>query len=275
MDLNSTFTLNNGVTIPRLGLGVFQTRPGDEVVNAVKWALEVGYRHIDTARIYRNEAGVGQAIRESDIPRENLFVTTKLWNSDQGYDETLRACEASLKELGLEYVDLYLMHWPVPDKRLASWQAMERLQQEGRVRSIGISNFMKRHVEELLGSAEIKPVVNQIEMSPFIYEFRKDTIDFCRDQNIYIESYSPLTKGRKLSDPKLVALAEKYGKSPAQILIRWSLQHDFITIPKSANENRIRENAQVYDFQLSREDMNTLNSFDEQLTTGWDPTNEK
>ena len=272
MDLESTIKLNSGTVIPRLGLGVYQTKAGPEVVKAVTWALETGYRHIDTARIYRNEEGVGKAIRESDVPREDIFVTTKLWNSDQGYDSTLRACEASLRDLDMDYIDLYLMHWPVEGKRLASWSAMERLLEEGRVKAIGVSNFLERHLVELLSKADIAPCINQIEMSPYIYGYRKKTVDFCRENGIVIEAYSPLTKGRKLEDPRLMITAAKYDKTPAQVLIRWALQQDFVTIPKSANQKRIRENANVFDFKISELDMEILNGLNENLTTGWDPT---
>lgn len=272
MNLETTIKLNSGTVIPQLGLGVYKSQNGPEVVNAVTWALEAGYRHVDTARIYRNEESVGQAIRENPIPREEIFVTTKLWNADQGYDATLRACEASLKDLDLDYVDLFLMHWPVEGKRLASWSAMERLMEEGRVKSIGVSNFLTRHLEELLTAADIAPSINQIEMSPYIYLHRKDTIDFCRENGILIEAYSPLTRGRKLDDPRLVVIAAKYDKTPAQVLIRWSLQHGFVTIPKSVNQGRIVENAAVYDFEITEMDMETLNGLDEQFTTGWDPS---
>jgi len=218
MDLNTRAPLNDGHTIPQLGLGVYQTQPGPAVVNASLWALEAGYRHIDTAHIYLNEAGVGEAIHKSGLSREQLYVTTKLWNSDHGYDQTLRACDASLKELGLDFIDLYLVHWPVEHKRLDSWRAMERLKKDGKVKSIGISNYMKRHVQELLDHCEIPPVLNQIEMNPFIYQYRKDTIDFCEAHKICIESYSPLTKGRRLDDSRLQTLAAQHHKTPAQIL---------------------------------------------------------
>lgn len=273
MNLHSTYTLHNGVKIPFMGLGVFRSPAGEVTCNAVFHAIKAGYRHIDTAKIYANEQDVGKAIIESDVPREEIFVTTKLANGDQGYDSTLRAINESLNKLQMDYVDLYLMHWPVEDLRLESWKAMEQLLADGKARAIGISNFMKRHVEELLDHSKIMPVINQIELSPFNYLFRKDTIDFCLENDIEIEAYSPLTKGRKLDDPSLIAIADKYGKTSAQILIRWTLEHEFIVIPKSTKQHRIIENAAVFDFSLSKEDMDFLNGLNESLVTGWDPTN--
>jgi len=272
MNLNSTFMLNNGIKIPLLGLGVFKNPTGKSTQNAVLAALKNGYRHIDTAKIYANEQDVGIAIKNSEIPRDEIFVTTKLWNGDQGYDSTLRALDESLQKLQLDYVDLYLMHWPVEKLRLESWRAMEKLLNDGKALSIGISNFMKRHVDEILNGGKIIPAVNQIELSPYIYQFRKDTIDFCLENNILIEAYSPLTKGRKLNDPRLVEISNTYGKSTAQILIRWVLEHKFIVIPKSSKEERIIENANVFDFSISKEDMAFLDSLNENLVTGWDPT---
>jgi diketogulonate reductase-like aldo/keto reductase len=272
MDLNSTYTLNNRVQIPVFGLGVFQSPVGEITRNAVQFALQAGYRHIDTAKIYANEHDVGKAIAESDIAREDIFVTTKLWNADQEYDSTLRALDKSLNQLQMDYVDLYLMHWLVKGKRLEPWKAMEQLLTDGKTRTIGISNFMKRHIEELIDNCSILPAVNQIELSPYNYLQRKDTIDFCLEKQIQIESYSPLTKGRKLDDPNLVKIAEKYGKSTAQMLIRWVLEHNFIVIPKSTKEHRIIENASIFDFSISEEDMEFLDGLNEDLATGWDPT---
>jgi diketogulonate reductase-like aldo/keto reductase len=245
---------------------------GEDTVNAVQYALKAGYRHIDTAKIYGNEQDVGKAIRQSHIPRDHIFITTKLWNSDQGYDSTLKALDKSLDRLGIDSVDLYLMHWPVEGLRLESWKAMEQGLKEGKAKAIGISNFLKPHIEELLQHSTVTPAVNQIELSPYNYLHRKDTIDFCIENNIHVESYSPLTKGRKLRDPKLVKIAEKYGKTPAQILIRWCLEHRFIVIPKSNKEHRIIENANVFDFSISSEDIAFLDRLNENLATGWDPT---
>lgn len=272
MNIHSTHTLNNGVQIPVIGLGVFRSPAGEVTRKAVQYALQAGYGHIDTARIYANEQDVGQVIVESDMPREEVFVTTKLWNDEQGYDSTLRALDESLTRLQMEYVDLYLMHWPVEGLRLASWKAMEKALANGKARAIGISNFMKRHVEELLANSRILPALNQIELSPFNYRFRKDTIDFCMGHDIAIEAYSPLTKGRKLDDPNLTQIAKKYNHTSAQILIRWALEHEFIVIPKSIQKNRIIENAAVFDFSISKEDMEFLDGSNENLITGWDPT---
>ena len=273
MNLHSTCTLNNGVKIPFIGLGVFRSPAGDVTRSAVHHALQAGYRHIDTAKIYANEQDVGRAIAESDVPRQEIFVTTKLANADQGYDSTLRAIDENLNKLQMDYVDLYLEHWPVEGKRLESWRAMEKVLSHGKAKAIGVSNFMKRHIEELLDNSDIVPVINQIELSPFNYLFRKDTIDFCLENNIAIEAYSPLTKARKLDDPNLVEIAVKYHKTTAQILIRWALQHEFIAIPKSTKQHRIIENASVFDFSISEVDMDFLDGLNENLVTGWDPTN--
>jgi diketogulonate reductase-like aldo/keto reductase len=270
LNLQSTVKLNNGVEIPRLGLGVFRSPRGEVTRQAVLSALAAGYRHIDTARIYGNERDVGRAVLESGLPRGDIFVTTKLWNDDQGYDSTLRACERSLEALGLEYVDLYLVHWPVPGRRLESWRAMEKLLADGKCRAIGVSNFMERHLEELLGRAKVVPSVNQVEQHPFLYQ--QSLQRYCADKGIVVEAYSPLTKGMRLGDPRVVEVARKYGKSPAQVLIRWCLEHDLVVIPKSVHEERIRENANVFDFSLSPEDLRQLDGLNEELYTGWDPT---
>lgn len=273
MDIKTTVTLNNGVKIPVLGLGVFRSPAGKTTRQAVKCALEEGYRHIDTAHIYGNEADVGKAVAASNIPREEIFITTKLWNADQGYKPTLQACELSLRKMNLDYVDLYLMHWPVQDLRLESWKAMERLLAEGKCRSIGVSNFMVRHLEELIDNSEVVPAANQIELSPYNYRQRQDLIKLCTLKNIVIEAYSPLTKGRKLGDPRLVNIAEKYKKTAAQILIRWALEKNFVVLPKSVQAKRIKENSAIFDFAISVEDMDVLDGFNENLVTGWDPTN--
>lgn len=272
MDIHTAVTLNSGLNIPILGLGVYQSPPGDKTKQAVLDALEAGYRHVDTARVYGNERDVGRAVAESGIPREEIFVTTKLWNADQGYESTLDACEISLGKMDLDYVDLYLMHWPVEGRRLASWTAMEELQAKGKCRSIGVSNFMVHHLDDLLRQAQVVPAINQIEMSPYNYLQRKETIDLCHNAGIVIEAYSPLTKGRKLRDHRLVEMAAKYGKTAAQLLIRWALEKGFVVLPKSVNRDRIVENADVFDFAISDADMAILDGFNENLSTGWDPT---
>jgi len=267
----SRVKLNNGVEIPVLGLGVFQASAGDETEQAVLSALEAGYRHIDTAAIYANEADVGEAIRKSGIPREEIFITTKLWNSEHGYKHAFHACSSSLVRLGLEYIDLYLIHWPVQGQRLDTWKALTELQQAGKCRAIGVSNYMIRHLEELLSKSPVVPAVNQIEVSPFNY--KSDLIRFCADKGIVVEAYSPLTKGQRLGHPAIVAAAEKYGRTPAQILIRWALEHDLVVLPKSTTKARIAENAAVFDFSIAKEDMKILDGLHEGLHTGWDPTN--
>lgn len=274
LQINSSLLLNNDVSIPRLGLGVYLTPADQGGIDAIAGALNSGYRHFDTAAFYENEAQVGAAVRESDVPREEVFVTTKLWNSDHGYDSTIRAFEESRKLMRFEYIDLYLIHWPVPGKRRDSWKALETLYEERKCRAIGVSNYMIRHLDELLGHATIVPAVNQIELHPFIYVKRKPVVDLCRKNGIAIECYSPLTKGVRLADPGLSRIAGKYGRSTAQILIRWGLQKGFITIPKSARLERIRENAQIYDFSISDDDMDALDALNEGYSCTWDPSDE-
>lgn len=267
-----TVTLGGGVPIPRLGLGVFRAEAGGQTAAAVQTALAAGYRHIDTARIYGNESDVGAGVRASGVDREQVFVTTKLWNDDHGYRSVLGAFDASRRRLGLDVVDLYLVHWPVPGKRLDTWRAMEHLLDTGKVRAIGVSNYMTHHLEELLAVAERPPSVNQIELSPYNWSSRRDVVDLCAAHGIAVEAYSPLTKGRRLTDPPLVAIADAHGKSTAQVLIRWALQHDLIVLPKSARPERIAANADVYDFALTGDQMRALDALDEGLVTGWDPS---
>jgi diketogulonate reductase-like aldo/keto reductase len=271
LSIKSTVDLNNEVQMPIFGLGVYQTPPGRATQNAVKFALKVGYRRADTARIYGNEADVGEAIRESGLPREDLFITTKLWNSDQGYDSTLRACDASLKRLRLDYLDLYLIHLPVPEVRKESWKAMETLLKKGKCRAIGVSNFTIGHLEELLGEHGVTPAVNQVEFHPFLYQ--KELLKYCRRKGIQVEAYSPLARGERFKHPRITSLATKYSKTPAQLIIRWGLQHGLVVIPKSTIEERIRENSQVFDFDISDDDLRSLDSLNEDLRLNWDPTN--
>jgi diketogulonate reductase-like aldo/keto reductase len=265
--IDSKIKLNDGHAIPRLGLGVWLISSGKSCESAVRAALDVGYRHIDTAAYYGNEESVGKAIRDSGIARDEIYLTTKLWNRDHGNPE--RALERSLGKLKMDYVDLYLIHYPVPE-RLRSWRALAGLRAAGKTRSIGVSNFTIRHLTELLADSDRIPAVNQVELHPYLYQ--GELADFCHDKNIVIEAYSPLTHGERLNDPRLVAIARKYSKSPAQILIRWALQHDFVVIPKSANRQRIIENADVFDFAISAADMQALDGFNENLRTCWDPT---
>ncbi|MBI4054127.1 MAG: aldo/keto reductase [Candidatus Doudnabacteria bacterium] len=277
LGISSTKELNNGVQIPRLGLGVWKIPDGEPVVNAVSWALQAGYRHIDTAKIYGNEVGVGQGIKASGIAREQIFVTTKLWLSDQGYKSTLAALDDSLARLGLSYVDLYLVHWPFPyeflkvgNKRAETWRAMEELHRAGKARAIGVSNYTIAHLEEMKSYAAIPPAVDQVELHPFLYQ--KELVDYCSRNKIAVEAYSPLVHGKRLDSPDVAKIAQKYKKSNAQILVRWSLQHDFVVLPKSVRKERIQENINVFDFELSAKDMEFLDSLNENYRTCWDPT---
>jgi methylglyoxal/glyoxal reductase len=266
---DTTLQLSSGARIPQVGLGVWQTPSGTTTRQAVAAALGAGYRHIDTARIYGNEADVGAAVRASGVGRDAVFVTTKLWNADQGYDRALRAFDASLESLGLDYVDLYLIHWPVAGKRLDSWRALERLHQEGRARSIGVSNFLRPHLEELLASARQVPAVNQIELTPFLQ--RRETRALCAEHGIVVEAYSPLTHGKRLDHPVVNDVARRVGRSVAQVLLRWGLQHGLVVLPKSTKPARIAENGTLFDFTLDDRAMKELDALEEGLVTGWDP----
>jgi methylglyoxal/glyoxal reductase len=264
--LESRAKLNNGIEIPRLGLGVYQSPPGEITLRAVRYALKIGYRHIDTAELYGNESDVGRAVQESGIRRDDVFITTKVWNSHQGYDSTLYACEGSLRRLGLSYVDLYLIHWPVQGLGDETWKAMIKLLHQGKARAIGVSNYSIRElVNELLDKSDIVPAVNQVEFHPFLYQ--QELLRFCKNNNIQLEAYSPLTRAKRLNHSNIIQMAKKYGKTPSQILIRWSLQHDVIAIPKSIHEDRIKENSQVFDFHVEPEDMKLLDSLNENLRT--------
>ncbi|MGF6953340.1 diketogulonate reductase-like aldo/keto reductase [Neobacillus sp. B4I6] len=270
-NLQSTTTLNNGVKMPWFGLGVFKVEEGPELVNAVKTAIQHGYRSIDTAAIYENEEGVGQGIKESGIAREDLFVTSKVWNADLGYESTLAAYQTILDKLGLEYLDLYLIHWPVAGKYKEAWRALETLYKEGRVRAIGVSNFQVHHLVDLMKDAEIKPMVNQVEYHPRLTQ--NEVHAFCREQGIQMEAWSPLMQGQLLDNEGLAAIAAKYKKSVAQIILRWDLQNGIVTIPKSTKEHRIIENSQVFDFELTQEDMHQINNLNQNHRVGPDPDN--
>jgi methylglyoxal/glyoxal reductase len=265
--------LNSGGAIPQVGLGVWQAPSGAATQRAVMHALSVGYRHVDTARIYGNEADVGAAIRASDVAREDVFVTTKLWNDDQGHDRARRAFDASLKRLGLDYVDLYLIHWPVGGKRLDSWRALEEIFKEKRARAIGVSNFLVPHLKELAGAAHTPPAVNQIELTPFLQ--RRETRALCAELGIVVEAYSPLTRGQRLSHPVLLGVASEVKRTPAQVLLRWGIQHGVVVLPKSVKADRIAENAALFDFALPAAAMARLDALEEGLVTGWDPANQR
>ncbi len=258
------YKLSNGVEIPCLGFGTWQTPSGDVAVNSVRCAIEAGYRHIDTAAAYGNEESVGQGIRESGVDRKELFITTKLWNEDHGYDRTMRAFDKSMKALGLDYLDLYLIHWPNPVRFRAHWQqvnaetwkAFEEIYNSGRVRAIGVSNFRPHHLDELAKTAEIAPTVNQIRLCPG--DTQDSVVDYCRARGMLLEAYSPLGVGRVFQVPEMQALAEKYGRSIAQICIRWSLQRGYLPLPKSVTPERIRDNLKVFDFELADDDVQLI-----------------
>jgi len=264
--------LNNGVYIPRIGYGTWQIRLNSRTETAVKRALNTGYRLIDTAKIYGNEKGVGRAINGSAILRGDIFVTTKLWNGDQGYESAHKAFEDSLKRLNLDYVDLYLLHWPVPGKRLESWRALEEIYGQGRAKSIGVSNFTVRHLEELLKSSNVTPVVNQIEFHPFLYDEQKDLLRYCAEHNIVIEAYSPLAHGSSaLQDEMLIEIGKKHSKSPAQVVLRWCVQHGTVPLPKASSEDHMDENIHIFDFELEPKDMVSIDGLSRGLRTCWDP----
>ncbi|CAH0189337.1 putative oxidoreductase YtbE [Peribacillus frigoritolerans] len=274
-NLQDTTTLHNGVKMPWFGLGVFKVEEGPELVNAVKVAIKHGYRSIDTAAIYENEEGVGQGIRaglkEAGISREDLFVTSKVWNADLGYESTIAAYEKSLQKLGLEYLDLYLIHWPVEGKYKEAWRALETLYKEGKVKAIGVSNFQIHHLKDLMEDAEVKPMVNQVECHPRLTQ--KEVQAFCKEQGIQLEAWSPLMQGELLDNEVLQAIATKHGKSVAQVILRWDLQNGIVTIPKSTKEHRIVENSTVFDFELTEEEMNQIDGLNQNHRVGPDPDN--
>jgi diketogulonate reductase-like aldo/keto reductase len=266
-----TVKLNTGAKMPAIGFGTWKIFPNGHAKKATLEALEAGYRHIDTARIYGNEKGVGQAIRESGIPREDIFVTTKLWNGDQGYDKSFKAFDKSLARLGMEYVDLYLMHWPVPEKRLESWRAMTEMYKSGRAKAIGVSNFLIRHLEELLAASDTTPAVNQVEFHPFLYENLIGLLDYCKHKGIVFEAYSPLAHG-KITDTKVLpVIAKKHGKSTAQVILRWCLQHGTVPLPKSTNPEHIKQNLEIFDFELTPQEMEQINDLSNGTRTSWNP----
>lgn len=269
MDLTSTATLNNGVGMPWVGLGVFQSEPGPEVENAVRWALDVGYRHIDTASFYHNEESVGKAIRDSGVDRSEIFITTKVWNSEQGYEEALAAFDDSRKRLGIDTIDLYLVHWPIKARYRDTWRALEKLYADDKVRAIGVSNFLVHHLSELASSSEVTPAVNQVEFHPFVLQ--QPLLDYCAENGIQFEAWSPLTRARFLDNDAIVDVAQNHGKSPAQVLIRWDLQKGVITIPKSVHRERIVENADVFDFELTDDEIARLDSLDSNTRIGPHP----
>ncbi|MBO9129793.1 aldo/keto reductase [Bacillus sp. 165] len=269
-DIQSTVTLSNGVNMPWFGLGVYKAQEGDEVKRAVHAALETGYRAIDTAAIYENEEGVGEAIREVGISREDIFITTKVWNDDQGYESTLKAFETSLQKLQMDYVDLYLVHWPVRGKFIETYRALEKLYENGRVRAIGVSNFHIHHLEALLDSCNIKPMVNQVELHPMLAQV--GLRNFCKENGIQMEAWSPLMRGGEIfQHPIIQQLSKKYEKTPAQVILRWDIQSGIVTIPKSVTPSRIKENSDIFDFTISQEDMQKIDSVNENKRVGTNP----
>lgn len=274
--LTDSYVLSNGVKIPCVGFGTWQAEDGEVAYNAVRVALECGYRHIDTAAIYRNEESVGRAIRDSGIPREEIFVTTKLWNKCRSYDLAYSAFERSISKLGLEYVDLYLIHWPASpasyenynEINLDAWKAMTELYKKGRIRAIGVSNFLPHHLDALM-KTEIAPMVNQIELHPGYTQ--SEAVEYCKKNNILVEGWSPLGSGRVLSDPRLLDIAEKYNRTAAQICLRWCLQKGALPLPKSVTVSRIIENSNIFDFEISADDMRRIDSYETFGESGFHP----
>ncbi|MCO7127113.1 aldo/keto reductase [Sporolactobacillus shoreicorticis] len=269
--LNDTIKLNNGLVMPSFGLGVWKVKDGEEVIHSVRSALKAGYTMIDTAAIYRNEAGVGEALRQSGMKRDDVFITTKVWNADQGYDSTLAAFDTSMKKLGIETVDLYLIHWPVAGKYKETWKAMEKLYKDGRARAIGVCNFHEHHLEDLLQDAAIMPAVDQIELHPLLSQV--PLRNYCYKQGIAVEAYSPLGSGGLINHPTLKAIGEKYGKTAAQVMLRWDVENEIITIPRSTQKAHIVSNADIFDFELSSEDIDKIDALNEDKRFGSDPDN--
>ena len=263
--------MNDNYQIPVVGLGTWKSEPGKTTSQAVLDSLEAGYRHIDTARAYDNETDVGRAVNDSGLPREDLFITTKLWNQHQGYEEAIEACEKSLNRLNCDYIDLYLIHWPLREKRNHSWKAFIELRDRELCKSIGVSNFTIEHLAEIEAKFGILPAVNQVEFHP--YHYQKELLDYCNSKNIIIEAYSPLVHAKRMDEPKLGAISEELGKTPAQVLIRWSIQRGMVVLPKSVNKSRIIENFSVFDFDIPDSMMKKLDELDESFVTCWDPHN--
>lgn len=268
MDITSCVQLSNGIKMPLLGFGTYKVESGESVINSVKEALKIGYRHIDTAAFYGNEEGVGIAIKESGIKREDIFLVSKVWNTEQGYEKTIKSFEDSLKRLGTDYLDLFLIHWPQPLHK-ETWRALEKLYNEGRVKAIGVSNYTVNHLKDLLKDSEISPMINQIEFHPKLIQ--PELMDFCNKNNIQIEAWSPLMRGGIFKIKLLDELSKKYKKTISQIVLRWDLQMGVVTIPKSIKPSRIKENSDIFDFELTNEDMKKINELNENLRCGSNP----
>ena len=269
LKIDSRVTLSDGNIMPLLGLGVWDAKSGKETYDAVIHALKSGYRHIDTAEMYGNERDVGSAVIDSGLTRKDVFITTKLWDSGMGYDHALKSFDISLRKLNLEYVDLYLIHWPEKGSKLEIWSALEKIKKEGRCRSIGVSNFAPKHLKEILNNADLLPAVNQIEMSPFLQQ--QEISSFCRKENIHLTGYCPLARGNRFNNPILCRVSEETNKTAAQVMIRWALQSGHTVIPKSARPQRIEENADVFDFKLTEDQMKMLDELEEGLRFCPDP----
>ncbi len=262
--------LANNIKIPAIGFGTWEIEP-DTATESVVQALKAGYRLVDTAKVYGNEKQVGEGIRASGLNREDIFVTTKLWNEDQGYDSTRHAFDTSLQQLGIDYLDLYLIHWPATSRRTLSWRAMVDMYKEGRIRSIGVSNYTIRHIEELKKESDVLPMVNQVEFHPFLYDQQKELLNYCYDHKIIVEAYSPLSRGVNMKHDVVMALAKKYQVSAAQVLLRWCIQHGTVPLPRSTSPDHIKENLDVFSFELGAEDMNLLNNISDGSRVTWDP----
>ncbi|MDR2910824.1 MAG: aldo/keto reductase [Bacteroidales bacterium] len=271
MDIFSKVRLNNGVEMPWFGLGVFELQEGKEAENSVLYAFECGYRSIDTATMYLNEKSIGYAIKRSGIPREEIFLTTKIWNDDQGYKNTLRAFNESLEKLQSDYIDLYLIHWPKGKESVETWKAMEELYGKGKIKAIGISNFLINQLDEFLPECKIIPAVNQFEFHPELIQ--PELLEYCKAKNIQPEAWSPIMRGEVNRIPLLKSMAVKYGKTPVQIVLRWDIQKGVVTIPKSSDPERICTNADIFDFEINDEDMKKIDSLDKSKRTGPDPNN--
>lgn len=268
-DINGTVTLNNGIEMPYFGLGTWKSEEGPEVINAVHYALDAGYRLIDTATLYQNEKSIGEAIKENGVKREELFITTKVWNDDQGFEKTLKAYDHSLELLGIDAIDLYLIHWPITGKYLETWRALEKIYKEGRVRAIGVSNFLEIHLDYMLPKVEIVPAVNQMEFHPYLIQ--QELIDLCAENNIIYQAWSPIMQGRVFDIPLLKQIGKKYRKNPAQVVLRWDLQKGVPTIPKSVNQARIISNADIFDFELTADEVALIDGLDKNHRFGYDP----
>jgi diketogulonate reductase-like aldo/keto reductase len=271
ISLNSTVPLHGSIEIPLLGFGVYKVQDGDAVEDAIASALAFGYRHIDTAALYRNERGVGRAIAASGINRSDLFITTKLWNSNQGYESTLTAIDRSLGKLGLDYVDLYLVHWPKPEHTEGTWRAMEQIQRSGKARAIGVSNFLSDHLDQLAETATVLPSINQVEFHPHLQS--PELVAYCEDHNIVLEAWSPLKHGEIIDDPELQTIADAHGVTVSQVVLRWLLQRGIVTLPKSVTPSRIAQNADLYGFELSPDEIATINAMDRGDRVGPNPAN--